>query len=122
VGTQKIANAAVTNDKIADGAVSYDKLDQGLQNQLATIGQLPAIDDHLSNLDGAVAMTMALATVPMAPSKEFSLGFALGGYNGEYGYAAKLNWVVSDNFVVSGGFTSDSRQQFSGTAGFAIGW
>jgi hypothetical protein len=122
VSGAKIASGAVTNEKIADGAVSYDKLDQNLQNTIASIDALPDINRHLSDLDGGVAMAIALANVPMVPGKRFSLGVAAGGYNGESGYAAKFNWAIDDTMVFSGGAMTNSRGQLSGAAGLSIGW
>ncbi|MDQ3565845.1 MAG: YadA C-terminal domain-containing protein [Pseudomonadota bacterium] len=123
VATGNIQNAAVTTDKIALGAVTHDRLAPAVQAMIAdnsaTIAQH---DQRLNDLDAGVAMALALASVPVVPSKDVSLGLAVGSYNGQEGYAAKLNWVATTNLVVSGGVGANSRNEVSGAIGVSIGW
>ena len=92
VAAGNIQNAAVTTDKIAVGAVTHDRLAPAVQAMItdnsATIAQH---DQRLNDLDAGVAMALAFASVPVVPGKGFSLGLAVGSYNDQEGYAAKLN-------------------------------
>ena len=140
VATAKIADGAVTNAKLAanavgtsniqNGAVTFAKLDAGVQAQLiansALLDQHSATlarhEEHLSDLDAAIAMALALANIPVVPGKTFSLGMAAGTYNSEESLAVKLSWIPEKNVIVSGGLAADTRDQLSGAVGFAIGW
>jgi hypothetical protein len=70
VTTAKIDNSAVTTEKIADGAVTWDKLSNHVQ------GRITDLEEHVEDLDGGIAMAMALGGMQTAPGKRFN--FTLG--------------------------------------------
>ena len=56
------------------------------------------------------------------PGKTFSLGMAIGAYEGEQSYAAKLHWMPESNIAISGGVALNSRDNVAGAVGISFGW
>lgn len=116
-----IAASAVSSQHIADGAVGFSQLSSDVQNRLAAVEhQTAAQSEHLKELDGGVAMALALSSITMVPGKTLSLGAGVGTFNGEQGAALKImvapegeNWVISGGGSVASGGNAGAAMSIS---------
>lgn len=74
-----------------------------------------------SELSGGIAQTMAMTQLPYPePGQDFSFGMALGGFNGEAGFAMGGAARLSDTMVLRGSASYSDAGGAGGAVG--IGW
>ena len=139
VTTAKLANNAVTNEKLANNAVATRNIQDSavttvkIQNRAVTMNKLGAdvierfddIDDYLSDLDSAIAMTTAVANIPgLIGDQKFAVGFGTGFYNGERAGAMKFSFrpETHQNLQLGGSIAYSSRNETTVGFGASFGF
>ena len=139
VATRNIQDMAVTNAKLANNAVATRNIQDmavttvKIQNRAVTMDKLGAdvierfddIDDYLSDLDSAIAMTTAVANIPgLIGDQKFAVGFGTGFYNGEEAGAMKFSFrpETQQNLQLGGSIAYSSRNETTVGFGASFGF